>query len=74
MAGALGIIVVLAYALWDFGVDRLLAAFGCAVVRVVTFGRVRFSSDSDYTRAMGVAAITLVLIFVAFALVASRVH
>jgi uncharacterized membrane protein YjgN (DUF898 family) len=65
---------VLAYALWDFGADRLLTAFGCATVRVVTFGRVRFSPDSDYSRAMGVAAITLVLIFVAFALVASRVH
>ena len=74
IAVILGAVLVIAYALWDFAADRLLAAFGCAVVRIVTFGRVRLSSDTDFNRAMGIAAITLITIFVAFVLVASLVH
>jgi hypothetical protein len=74
LALILGGVLVIAYVLWDIAADRLLAAFGCAVVRILTFGRVRLSSDTDYNRAMGIAVITLITIFVTFALVASRVH
>jgi hypothetical protein len=74
LAVVLGAVLLIAYALWDLAADRLLTAFGCAVVRILTFGRVRLSSDTDYSRAMGIAAITLIAIFVAFALIASRVH
>jgi hypothetical protein len=69
-----GVALVAGYALWDFGADRLLASFGCAVLRVLTFGRIRLSSDRDYSGAMGVSAVTLLLIFIAFLIVASRVH
>lgn len=70
----LGVALFVANALWDLSADRLLASFGCVVVRLVTFGRVRLSSDADHSRAMGIAAITLLAIFVAFVIVASHVH
>jgi len=73
-AVALGATFVVAYALWDIAADHLLAIFGCAVVRLVTFGRVRLSAEGDFTRAMGIAAMTLLVIFVAFVIIASRVH
>jgi len=66
--------LVVAYALWDLAADRLLASFGCAVVRLVTFGRVRLSAEGDFTRAMGIAVMTLLVIFVTFVIIASRVH
>ena len=62
-----------AYVFWDLGADRLVANFACAFVRVVTLGRVRLSSEGDYARAMAIAGITVVVVFVAFAIVASRV-
>lgn len=74
LLAAFGGALVAAYALWDLGVERLLASFGCVGLRVVTLGRVRLSLDEDYSRAMGIAAITLLLIFVAFVVLASRVH
>ena len=74
LLAAFGGALVAAYVLWDLGADRLLASFGCAVVRLVTFGRVRLSSDGDYSRAMGISAITLIMIFVAFVILASRVR
>ena len=74
LLAAFGGALVAAYALWDLGADRWLATFGCAVVRVVTLGRVRLSCDGDYNRAMGISAITLLVIFIAFVLIASRVH
>ena len=73
-AVVLGAIFVVAYVLWDVAADRLLAIFGCAVIRLITFGRVRLSAEEDFTRAMGIAAMTLLVIFVAFVIVASRVH
>ena len=74
LLAAFGGALVAAFALWDLGGERLLASFGCAVVRVVTLGRVRISTDEDYSRAMGIAAITLIVIFMAFVIIASRVH
>ena len=52
----------------------MLASLGCAVARVVTLGRIRLSSEGDYSRAMGISAITLLVIFIAFVVIASRVH
>jgi hypothetical protein len=58
--------LVVAYTLWDFGTDCLLASFGRFVVRAVTFGRVRVASDLTESGAMGVAAATLIVIFLSF--------
>ena len=74
LLAAFGGALVAAYALWDLGAERLLAGFGCVVVRVVTLGRVHLSLDEDYSRAMGISAITLLVVFVAFIIIASRVH
>ena len=74
LLAAFGGALVAGYALWDFGADRVLASFGCVVLRVVTLGRVHLSVDEDYSRAMGIAAMTLLVIFVAFVIIASRVH
>ena len=74
LVAAFGGGLVAAYTLWDLGAEDWLASFGCAVVRVVTFGRVRLSSDGDYSRAMGIATMTLLVIFVSFIIIASRVH
>jgi hypothetical protein len=73
-AVVLGVALLAAYILWDLAADRLLASFGCVVVRLITFGRVRLPSDTDYSRAMGIAAMTLLVIFVAFAIIALRLH
>jgi hypothetical protein len=74
LVAVFGAALIVAYALWDSGADRLLATLACVVVRVVTFGRVRLSSDQDYSRAMGISAMTLLVIFVTFVIIASRVH
>jgi hypothetical protein len=69
-----GAMLVAAYALWDLGADRLLASFGRFVVRTITFGRVRIASDTDFPTAMAVSATTLLVIFLSFLIIASRVH
>jgi hypothetical protein len=74
MLAVLGALLVAAYALWDFGADRLLARFGRLVVFAVTFGRVRIAEDADYPTAMAISAATLLVIFVSFLIIASRVH
>ena len=74
LVAVFGAMLVAAYALWDFGADRLLARFGRLVIRTITFGRVRISSDADESRAMGVSAATLLMIFLAVLLLASRLH
>jgi hypothetical protein len=42
-----GALLVAAYALWDFGGDRLVAGFGRLVIRTLTFGGVRIAEDAD---------------------------
>ena len=74
LLAALGGALVAAYGLWDLGADRSVASFACAVVRVVTLGRVRLSSEGDYSRAIGIAGITVLVIFIAFVIIVSRVH
>ena len=69
-----GVLLVGAYISWEVGADRLLASFGRLVIRVITFGRIRLSAPTDSSAAMGVAAITLLMIFISFAIIASRVH
>jgi ABC-type Fe3+ transport system permease subunit len=69
-----GALLVAAYALWDLGADRLLASFGRFVVRAITFGRIRLESDTDYPAAMAMSAATLLVIFISFLIIASRVH
>ena len=69
-----GALLVAAYALWDLGADRLLASFGRLVVRGITFGGVRIASKADESTAMGVSAATLLLIFLAVLILASRLH
>ena len=69
-----GSLLLTAYALWRVGADRALAGFGRFVLRIVTFGRIRLTSESSESTAMGIAAITLLAIFVVFVIVASRVH
>ncbi len=68
------VLLVGAYLSWEIGADRLLASFGRLVIRSVTFGRVRLSAPTDQSAAMGVAAITLLMIFISFVIIASRVH
>jgi hypothetical protein len=68
-----GAMLVAAYALWDFGADRLLAGFGRLVIRTVTLGRIRLASDADESTAMGISAVTVLVIFVSFLIIASRV-
>ena len=68
-----GVALVVAFALWDVAAD-LLSSIVSVVLRAVTFGRVRLSADGDYTRALGISAITLMILFVAFVIIASRVH
>ena len=67
-------LLVGAYVSWEIGADRLLASFGRLVIRAVTLGRVRLSAPTDEGAAMGVAAITLLMIFISFVIIASRVH
>jgi hypothetical protein len=63
--------LVVAYALWRVGADRALAGVGRFILRAVTFGRIRLASDSSQSTAMGIAAVTLLVIFVAFVVVAA---
>ena len=69
-----GAMLVAAYALWDLGAVRLLASFGRFVLRAVTFGRVAVASDSSESQAIGIATVTLLVIFILFVIIASRVH
>jgi hypothetical protein len=69
-----GGLLVAAYALWDFGADRLVTSFGRLVIRTITLGRVRVASDADESTAMGVSAATLLIIFLCVIIIASRVH
>jgi hypothetical protein len=69
-----GAMLVAAYALWDFGAERVLASFGRLVLRAATFGRVAVASDSSEGQAIGIATATLLVIFVLFLIIASRVH
>jgi ABC-type Fe3+ transport system permease subunit len=69
-----GAMLVAAYALWDLGADRLVASFGRFVVRTITFGRIRLASDTDYPTAMAMSAATLLVIFICFLIIVSRVH
>ena len=63
-----------AYGAWDLGADRLLAGFGRLMIRLVTFGRIRIAPDEDESTAMGVSALTLIVIFLAVVFAASRLH
>ena len=69
-----GGLLVAAYALWDFGADRLVAGFGRLVIRTLTFSRVRMAADTDESTAMGVSAATVLVLFLCFLFIASRVH
>ena len=69
-----GVMLVGAYALWDLGAERLLASFGRFVLRAVTFGRIAIASDSSESQAIGIATATLLVIFILFLIIASRVH
>jgi len=70
----LGALLVGAYALWDLGAERLLASFGRLVLRAVTFGRIAVASDSSESQAIAIATGTLLVIFIMFLIIASRVH
>jgi hypothetical protein len=69
-----GALLVAAYALWDLGADRLVAGFGRLVIRMLTFGRVRIAEDADETTAMAISAATVLVLFLSFLIIASRVH
>jgi uncharacterized membrane protein YjgN (DUF898 family) len=69
-----GALLVAAYALWDIGADRLVAAFGRLVVRTLTFGRVRFGEDADEGTVMAISAATILVLFLSVLILASRVH
>ena len=69
-----GALLVAAYALWDLGAERLVAPFGRLVVRTMTFGRVRIAEDVDESTAMAISVATVLVLFVAVLILASRVH
>ena len=69
-----GALLVAAYALWDLGAERLVASFGRLVVRNMTFGRVRIAEDADESTAMAISVATVLVLFVAVLILASRVH
>ena len=69
-----GALLVAAYALWDLGAERFVASFGRLVVRAMTFGRVRIAEDADETTAMAISAATVLVLFLSFLIIASRVH
>jgi hypothetical protein len=69
-----GALLVAAYALWDLGAERLVASFGRLVVRTMTFGRVRIAEDADESTAMAISVATVLVLFVAVLILASRVH
>ena len=72
----LGVFGAMLFAAYALGVRRRSFAgdFGRAVIRTITFGRIRIESDADETRAMAVSAATLLLIFICVLIIASRVH
>lgn len=74
LLGAFGGLLVAAYALWDFGADRLVAGFGRLMIRALTLGRVRLASETDESTAMGISAATVLVIFVCVIIIASRVQ
>ena len=74
LVAVFGALLVAAYALWDLGADRFVAAFGRFVIRAITYGRIRIPADTDYPTAMAVSAGTLLIIFLSFLIIASRVH
>ena len=69
-----GALLVAAYALWYLGAERLVSSFGRLVVRTMTFGRVRIAEDADESTAMAISVATVVVLFVAVLILASRVH
>jgi hypothetical protein len=69
-----GALLVVAYALWDLGADRLVANFGRLVVRTLTFGRVRIADDADETTLMAISAATVLVLFLSVLIIASRAH
>jgi hypothetical protein len=69
-----GALLVAAYALWDLGAERLVASFGRLVVRTMTFGRVRITEDANESTAMAISVATVLVLFVAVLILASRVH
>jgi hypothetical protein len=69
-----GALLVAAYALWDLGLDQLVAGFGRFVIRTVTLGRIRIAEDADESTAMAVSAATVLVLFVSVLIIASRVH
>jgi hypothetical protein len=69
-----GALLVAAFALWDLGAERLVASFGRLVVRTMTFGRVRIAEDADESTAMAISVATVLVVFVAVLILASRVH
>jgi hypothetical protein len=69
-----GAFLVAAYALWDLGAERLVASFGRLVVRTMTFGRVRIAEDADESTAMAISVATVLVLFVAVLILASRVQ
>ena len=69
-----GALLIAAYALWDLGAERLVASFGRLVVRTMTFGRVRIAEDADESTAMAISVATVLVLFVAVLILASRVH
>lgn len=69
-----GALLVVAYALWDVGAERAVAAFGRLVIRIVTLGRLGIASDAGESTAIGVSAATVLVLFVCVVIIASRVH
>jgi hypothetical protein len=69
-----GALLVAAYALWDLGAERLVASFGRLVVRTMTFGRVRIAEDADESTAMAISVATVLVLFGAVLVLASRVR
>jgi hypothetical protein len=69
-----GVLLVGAHISWEIGADRLLASFRRLVIRVATLGRIRLSAPADSSAAIGVAVITLLMIFISFVIITSRVR
>jgi hypothetical protein len=74
LLGIFGALLVVAYALWDLGADQFVASFGRLVVRTITFGRVRIAEDADESTAMAICVATVLVLFAAVLIIASRVH
>ena len=64
----LSALLVASYAFWDLGADRLSVCFGRLIIRVLSFGRIRVTSEIDEGTAIGVSTcIMLTLFFASFA-------